>query len=162
MLQEEVAGLNLPSPTVSSTPLPTSTTTEPTNKHYRVLKTDGWYKYKPEQHISHIKLQWEDPENPNYAAYLKLKMQVGNPMILGAMGPREPVYRRNLNMLPFHAAEPQGFTTYPFDVLANPLDPHIDRAVATLGDLGITADIFQLCQLPLRYLKTARQAAYLG
>jgi len=49
-----------------------------------------------------------------------------------------------------------------FDVLANPLDPCIDRAVATLGDLGITSDIFQLCQLPLRYLDMARQAAYLG
>jgi len=32
----------------------------------------------------------------------------------------------------------------------------------TLGNLGITADIFRLCQLPLRYLETARQAAYLG
>ena len=106
MLQEEVVGLNCPSPTVSSTPLPTSTVSEPTNEHYRVLKTDGWYKYKPEQHVSHIKLQWEDPENPNYAAYLKPEMQAGNHMILGAMGPREPVYGRNLNALPFHAAEP--------------------------------------------------------
>jgi len=106
MLQEEVAGLNRPSPTVSSTPLPTSTVSEPINEHYRALKTDGWYKYKPKQHVSHIKLQWEDPENPNYAAYLKLEMQAGNPMILGAMGPREPVYGRNLNTLPFHAAEP--------------------------------------------------------
>jgi len=56
MLQEEVAGLNCPSPTVASTPLPTSTTSELTNEHYRALKTDGWYKYKPEQHITHIKL----------------------------------------------------------------------------------------------------------
>jgi len=143
-------------------PLPASTVSEPTNEHYRALKTDGWYKYKPEQHISHIKLQWEDPENPNYAAYLKPEMQAGNPMILGAMGPGEPVYGRNLNALPYHAAEPRGFTSYTFDVLTNPLDPRIDRAVATLGDLGITADIFRLCQLPLCYLETARQAAYLG
>jgi len=89
-------------------------------------------------------------------------MQAGNPMLLGAMGPGEPVYRRNLNALPFHAAEPRGFTPYTFDVLANPLDPCIDRAVATLGDLGITADIFRLHQLPLQYLDTARQNAYLA
>jgi len=81
---------------------------------------------------------------------------------VGAMGPGEPVYRRNPNALPFHAAEPQGFTPYTFDLLVNPLDPCIDRAVATLGNLGITADIFQLHQLPLHYLETARQAAYLG
>jgi len=47
-------------------------------------------------------------------------------------------------------------------VLANPLDPRVDRAVATLGDLGVTADIFRLRQLPLRYLDTARQNAYLA
>jgi len=83
-------------------------------------------------------------------------------MLLGSMGPGQPVYGRNLNTLPFHAAEPQGFTPYTFNLLANPLDPRIDRAVATLGDLGITADIFRLHQLPLRYLDTTRQAAYLG
>src|SRR6267142_2201410 len=88
-------------------------------------------------------------------------MQAGNPMLLGAMGPGEPVYGRNLNALPLHAAEPQGFTPYPFDLLANPLDPRIDRAVATPGDRGVTVDIFRLCQLPLRYLDMARQNAYL-
>jgi len=51
---------------------------------------------------------------------------------------------------------------YTFDVLANPLDPRIDRAIATLGDLGVIADIFRLPQLPQRYLEAARQAAYLG
>jgi len=162
MLQEEVAGLNCPSPTISSTPLPASTSSEPTNKHYRALKTDSWYKYKPEQHISHVKFRWEDPENPNYAAYLKPEMQAGNPMLLGSMGPGQPVYGRNLNALPFHAAEPQGFTSYTFNLFTNPLDPRIDRAVATLGDLGVTADIFQLRQLPMHYLETTRQAAYLG
>src|SRR6267142_7156802 len=162
MLQEEVAAMNHPSPTVASTPLPASTASEPTNEHYRALKTDGWYKYKPEQHISHIKLRWEDPENPSYTAYLKPEMQAGNLMILGAMGPGAPVYGRNLNALPFHSAEPRGFASYPFDVLANPLDPRIDRAIATLGNLGITVDIFRLQQLPLCYLEVARQAAYLG
>jgi len=162
MLQEEVAAMNNPSPTVASMPLPASTASEPTNEHYRALKTDGWYKYKPEQHVSHIKLRWEDPENPSYTAYLKLEMQVGNPMLLGVMGPGAPVYGRNLNTLPFHSAEPRGFTPYTFDVLANPLDPRIDRAIATLGDLGVTADVFRLHQLPQRYLETARQAAYLG
>jgi len=49
-------------------------------------------------------------------------MQAGNPMLLGAMGPGEPVYGRNLNTLPFHAAEPQGFTPYTFNMLENPLD----------------------------------------
>src|SRR6267142_1717448 len=139
MLQAEVAAINNPSPTVASTPLPASTASEPINNHYRALRTDGWYRYKPEQHISHIKLRWEDLDQPRYAAFLKTEMQAGNPMLLGAMGPGEPVYGRNLNALPFHAAEPRGFTPYAFDVLANPLDPRIDRAVATLGDLGVTA-----------------------
>ena len=126
------------------------------------MKTDGWYQYKPEQHITNIKLHSEDPENPNYATYLKPEMQVGNPMLLGSMGPGQLVYGRNLNAQPFHAVEPRGFTTYSFDLLANPLDPHIDRAISTLDDLGVTADIFRLHQHPLRYLDTARQAAYLG
>jgi len=74
------------------------------------LKTDGWYKYKPEQHVAHIKLRWEDPENPNYTTYFKPEMQVGNPMLLGSMGPGQPVYGRNLNALPFHAAHQQKST----------------------------------------------------
>jgi len=142
MLQEEVAAINCPSPTVASTLLPASTTSEPINNHCRALRTDGWYRYKPKQHVSHIKLRWEDPDQPRYTAFLKPEMQAGNPMLLGPMGPGEPVYGRNLNTLPFHAAEPQGFTPYTFDVLANPLDPHIDQAVTTLGDLGISTDIF--------------------
>ena len=47
-------------------------------------------------------------------------------------------------------------------MLANPLDPRIDRAVATLGDLGVSAEIFRLRQLPLHYLDLAKQSAYLG
>ena len=162
MLQAEVAAINNPSPTIASTPLPASTASEPINEHYRALRTDGWYKFKPEQHISNIKLRWEDPNKPRYAAYLKTEVQVGNPMLLGAMGPREPMYRRNLNALPFHTAEPQGFIPYTFDMLANPLDPRLDRAVAMLGDLGISAEIHRLRLLPLRYLDMARQSAYLG
>src|SRR5882672_4214593 len=123
MLQAEVAAINDPSPTIASTPLPASTASEPINDHYRALRTDGWYKFKPEQHISNIKLRWEDPNNLRYAAYLKTEVQAGNPMLLGAMGPGEPVYGRNLNTLPFHTAEPRGFIPFPFDVLANPLDP---------------------------------------
>jgi len=143
-------------------PLPASTTSELTNEHYKALKTDGWYKYKPDQHITNIKLCWEDPKRPHYAAYHKPEMQAGNPMLLGSMGPGQPVYGRSLNAQPFHAAEPRGFSAYSFNLLANPLDPCIDRAVSSLGNLGVTADIFQLCQLPLCYLDTARQAAYLG
>src|SRR6266850_6054109 len=48
MLQAEVAAINNPSPTVASTPLPASTASEPINNHYRALRMDGWYKYKPE------------------------------------------------------------------------------------------------------------------
>jgi len=47
-------------------------------------------------------------------------------------------------------------------MLANPLDPRIDRAIAMLGDLGVTAEIHQLHLLPLQYLDMARQSAYLG
>src|SRR6267142_174561 len=162
MLQQEVTAINQDSPTVTSTPLPASTVSEPINEHYRALRTDGWYKFKPKQHISYIKLRWEDPNDPRYATYLKTEVQVGNPMLLGAMGPGEPVYGRNLNALPFHTAEQQGFTPYTFNMLANPLDPRLDRAVAMLGDLGITAEIHRLRLLPLRYLDMARQSAYLG
>src|SRR6267142_1954630 len=80
-------------------------------------------------------------------------MQVGNLMILGSMGPRQPVYGRNLNAQPFYTAELQGFTNYSFEVLANPLDPCIDCAISTLGDLGVTANIFQLCQCPFATLR---------
>jgi len=106
MLQEEVSVINHPSPSITSIPLPASTTLEPTNEHYRALKTDDWYKYKLKQHITNIKLCWEDPENPNYTAYLKLEMQVSNPMLLGSIGPEQPVYGRSLNAQPFHVAEP--------------------------------------------------------
>ena len=92
MLQEEVAAINRTSPTVASTPLPASTVSEPINEHYRALRTDGWYRYKPKQHVSYIKLRWEDLDQPRYAAFLKPEMQAGNPMILGAMGPGELVY----------------------------------------------------------------------
>src|SRR6266850_6723213 len=113
MLQQEVAAINQDSPTVASTPLPASTASKPINEHYRALRTDSWYKFKPEQHISHIKLWWEDPNKPRYATYLKTEVQAGNLMLLGAMGPGEPVYGRNLNALPFHAAEPRGFIPFP-------------------------------------------------
>ena len=90
MLQEEVAAMNRVSPTVASTPLPASTMSKPINNHYRALRTDSWYKYKPEQHVSYIKLRWEDPDNPRYATYLKLEVQAGNPMLLGAKDLENP------------------------------------------------------------------------
>jgi hypothetical protein len=57
------------------------------NEWYRVIKTDGWYKYKPNQHISGVKLCWDNPNIPDYSIYLKPEMQASNPMLLGSMGP---------------------------------------------------------------------------
>jgi hypothetical protein len=78
------------------------------------------------------------------------------------MGPGQPVYGSDLQAQPYHTAEPEHFPEVSFDCLSNPLDPHIDRAVATLGDLGVTADVFHLRQLPLKYMDQAHQMAYLG
>jgi hypothetical protein len=134
---------------------------EPTNAYYREMLSDSWYHFKPDQHISYLKLRWEDPNNPVYARYLKPEVRAGNPTLLGSMGPGEPVYADNLLAQPYHAAEPRGTTPQSFDLLANPLDPRIDRAIASLGDLGVTSEVFRLRQLPMRRLENARHAAYL-
>jgi hypothetical protein len=89
-------------------------------------------------------------------------MQAENPMLLGSMGPGQPIYDHGLQAQPFHAAEPEHFPEATFDLLSNPLNPHIDQAIATLEDLGVTADMFHLRQLPLEYLDQAQQIAYLG
>jgi hypothetical protein len=114
------------------------------NEWYRAINNDGWYKYKPNQHISRVKLCWENPDIPGYAAYLKLEMQAGNPMMLGSMGPGQPVYGHDLQAQPYHAVKPEHFPEVSFDHLSNPLNPHINRAVTTLGDLGAMADVFHL------------------
>ena len=77
------------------------------------------------------------------------------------MGPVQPIYGHDLQAQPFHAAELEHFPKATFNLLSNPLDPHIDRAVTTLGDLGVMADVFHLRQLPLKYLDQAHQMAYL-
>jgi hypothetical protein len=132
------------------------------NEWYRAINNDSWYKYKPDQHINGVKLHWENPDIPDYATYLKPELQAGRPMLLGSIGPRQPIYGHNLQAQPFHAAELEHLPKATFDLLSNPLDPHIDRAVATLGDLGVTADVFCLRQLPLKYLDQACQMAYVG
>jgi hypothetical protein len=48
-----------------------------------------------------------------------------------------------------------------FNLYSNPLDPQINEAVAGLGDLGVTSEIFQHYQLPIWQLRNARQVAYL-
>jgi hypothetical protein len=78
------------------------------------------------------------------------------------MGPVQPIYGHDLQAQPFHAAELEHFPETTFDLLSNPLDPCIDRAIATLGDLGVMADVFCLRQLPLKYVDQAQQMAYLG
>jgi hypothetical protein len=44
------------------------------NKWYRAINNDSWYKYKPDQHISRVKLRWENPNIAEYTAYLKLEI----------------------------------------------------------------------------------------
>ena len=83
-------------------------------------------------------------------------------MLLGSMGPGQPVYGHNLQAQPYHTVEPEHFPEPTFNFLSNPLDPQVDQVISTLGSLGITADMFYLQQLPLCYLDQARQMAYLG
>jgi hypothetical protein len=83
-------------------------------------------------------------------------------MLLGSMRPGQPVYDCDLQAQPYHAAEPEHFPEVSFDHLSNLLDPHIDRAIATLEDIGVMADVFCLRQLPLKYMDQAHQMAYLG
>jgi hypothetical protein len=132
------------------------------NEWYRAINNCSWYKYKPDQHTSGVKLHWENPDIPDYAAYLKPELQARNPMLLGSMGPGQPIYGRDLQAQPFHATEPEHFPEATFDLLSNLLNPCINRAAATLGDLEVTADVFHLRQLPLKYLDQACQMAYLG
>jgi len=96
------------------------------NEWYQAINSDGWYKYEPDQHISRVKRRWENPDMPSYAAYLKPEMQAGNPMLMGSMGPGQPIYGMDLQAQPYHAAEPEHFPEVSFDCLSNPLDPCIN------------------------------------
>jgi hypothetical protein len=83
-------------------------------------------------------------------------------MLMGSMGPGQPIYGTDLQAQLYHTTELKHFPEVSFDCLSNPLDPRIDKAVATLGDLGVTVDVFHLQQLPLKYMDCARQLVYLG
>jgi hypothetical protein len=96
------------------------------NEWYRAINNDGWYKYKPDQHISGVKLRWENPNMPDYAAYLKPEMQAGNPMLMGSIGPGQPIYGMDLQAQPYYATELEHFPEVSFNCLANLLNPHID------------------------------------
>jgi hypothetical protein len=130
--------------TMQATQPPTEAAHTMSNEWYRAINNNGWNKYKPDQHISRVKHRWENPTMPDYATYLKLEMQVGNPMLMGSMGPGQPIYGTDLEAQPYHAAELEHFPEVSFNHLSNLLNPHINQAVATLGDLGVTADIFCL------------------
>jgi hypothetical protein len=130
--------------TMQATQPPTEAAHTMSNEWYRAINNDSWYKYKPDQHISRVKLHWENPDMPDYATYLKPEVQVGNPMLMGSMGPGQPIYGTDLQAWPYHAVEPEHFPEVSFDHLFNLLNPCIDRAVTTLGNLGITVDVFCL------------------
>jgi hypothetical protein len=161
LVREAIHHIDHSSQNTPDKPLLSDMPPEPTNVYYREMLSDSWYHFKPDQHISYLKLRWEDPNNPIYARYLKPEVRAGNPTLLGSMGPGEPVYADNLLAQPFHAAELRGTTPQSFDLLANPLDPRIDQAIASLGDLGVTSEIFRLRQLPMQRLENARHTAYM-
>jgi hypothetical protein len=96
------------------------------NEWYRAINNNSWYKYKPDQHISRVKLRWENPNMPDYATYLKPEMQAGNPMLMGSIGPGQPIYGTDLQAQLYHAAEPEHFPEASFNCLSTPFDPHID------------------------------------
>jgi hypothetical protein len=46
------------------------------NEWYQAINNDGWYKYKPDQHISRVKLHWENPNMPDCAHSMGLELVV--------------------------------------------------------------------------------------
>jgi hypothetical protein len=96
------------------------------NEWYRAINNDGWYKYKPDQHISGVKHCWENHDMPDYTTYLKPEIQAGNPMLMGSMGPGQPIYGTDLQAQPYHAMELEHFPEVSFNCLFNLLNPHID------------------------------------
>jgi hypothetical protein len=63
---------------------------------------------------------------PDYATYLKPEMQAGNPMLLGSIGPGQPVYCTDLQPQLYHTVEPENFPKISFNSLANLLNPHLN------------------------------------
>jgi hypothetical protein len=106
--------------TMQATQPPAEAAHTKSNEWYWAINNNSWYMYKPDQHISRVKLRWENPNMPDYATYLKPEMQAGNPMLMGSMGPGQPIYGTDLQAQPYHATEPEHFLKVSFDL---PLKP---------------------------------------
>src|SRR6202008_4843212 len=67
----------------------------------RVHPGEGWYEFKPAQHISFITIL-EDEHRPRMEApFLKVEILLGDPTLLGTCGYGHPIYGIPLTTLPF-------------------------------------------------------------
>ena len=78
------------------------------------------------------------------AKYLSVWVIQGEPIIMGTMGYGQPVHSRPLHALPFSAPAPAHFHLPSFNLLQNPFDPRMERALDGLRDLGVQAEVYRL------------------
>ena len=115
----------------------------PGGNHYRDHPGPEWYPYKLDQHISYLTLK-DKSGNEVAAKYLHMGLHQGEPMLLGTMGYDRPVHSQPLHALPFQAPSPSCLILPSFQTLTHPFDPHIERALNAMGDLGIQAEVYRL------------------
>jgi hypothetical protein len=121
------------------------------------LPGDGWYESVPgSAHVSvNIPSPLSAPTNQRHsdnspAKYLKAALLAGTPTLLGCQGRSHPVYSMHLTAQAFHAPAPCYHDPRPIEILENPFDMRIERALLFLGDLGVMGDIYTLRTLPMR------------
>src|SRR6202008_2367667 len=125
----------------------------------RIHPGEGWYEFKPRQHISFITIP-EDEHGPRMEApFLKVEILSGDPTLLGTRGYGHPIYGVPLTALAFSTAPPEHHIGFPLYHFQNAFDQRINQAVDTLRDLGVAADVYRLRQIPHRQLevKTMRR-----
>ena len=116
---------------------------------------EGWYEHIQES--AHVWLDIPPLQTVNHgssdlipAKYLKAALVAGVPMLLGCQGRQEQVYSEQLTARPFHAPASRYHNPSPIEILENPFDPRVERALLFLGDLGVMGDIYSLRSIPLR------------
>ena len=115
----------------------------PAANHYRDHPGSKWYIYKLDQHISRLTLK-DKSGNEVAAKYLRMGLHLGEPMLIGTMSYDWPVHSQPLHALPFHTPAPSHLILPSFRTLQHPFDPHIERALNALGDLGVQAEVYRL------------------
>jgi hypothetical protein len=121
------------------------------------LPGDGWYEsILGSAHVSvDIPSPLSAPVNQEHsdnspAKYLKAALLAGTPTLLGCQGRAHPIYSLHLTACPFHAPAPRYHDPHPIEILENPFDMRVKRALLFLGDLGVMGDIYMLRSMPMR------------